>query len=165
VPRGGAGRNREPQAAPARAWRVTGLHHVAMAHGRGDDPETALDRLLGLRCVHQEQGDGFVERMFRVGPSFVQTLTEAGPGVVRRFLERRGRGLHHIAFSVEGIDAAVADLVSAGVRMIDPRPRPGGMGTRIAFVRPEEFSGVLVELVETGTDERFESAQSEGDGP
>jgi methylmalonyl-CoA epimerase len=135
---------------------------VAMAHSNADAPEPALGRFLGLRCTHEEEADGFVERMFPVGGSFVQTLTDAGPGVIRRFLDRRGPGLHHLAFSVDGIDAAVDDLASQGVRMIDSHPRPGGMGTRIAFVHPEAFSGVLVELVEETSEEISEPAESEG---
>ena len=128
-------------------WRITALHHVAIAHG--DDPvcETALTDLLGPPS-HREDGPGFVERMYEVGDGYVQTLEASGDGVVSSFLNKRGPGLHHVALGVEGIDAALVDLRDRGVRLIDTEARPGGMGTRIAFVHPSAMGGVLVELVE-----------------
>ena len=131
---------------PERTWRVTRLHHVAFAH-EGDDAPGQLADLLGLPCVAQERADGFVERMLPAGDSFVQLLEATGPGVVERFLERRGPGLHHIALEVSDLDEAVADLLGRGIRMVDHAPRPGGMGTQIAFVHPAASAGLLVELV------------------
>ena len=131
---------------PGRAWRVTRLHHVAFAHWGDHAPEQLAD-LLGLPCVAEEHADGFVERMLPAGDSFVQLLEGTGPGVVGRFLERRGPGLHHIALEVSDLDEAVADLIKRGVRMVDHTPRPGGMGTQIAFVHPAASGGLLVELV------------------
>jgi methylmalonyl-CoA/ethylmalonyl-CoA epimerase len=130
-----------------KAWRVTGLHHVAIAHG--DDPvcESALASLIGS-ADHTEEGPGFLERMYALGASFVQTLEANGDGVVQRFLDKRGPGLHHMALEVDVIDAALADLREQGVPLIDGEARAGGMGTRIAFLHPSAFGGVLVELVE-----------------
>ena len=128
-------------------WRIVGLHHVAFA--RGEDPtcDEALGRFIGTE-PHVEMGPGFVERMYGVGDAFVQTLEATGDGVVQRFLDTRGPGLHHIAFAVDDIDAALEDLRGQGVRLVDEHPKPGGMGTRIAFVHPSGFGGLLVELVE-----------------
>lgn len=131
----------------AASWRVTGLHHVAIAHGEDPVCEQALVSMLG-DPTHAEEGDGFLERMFPVGSSFVQTLEPTGEGVVQRFLDKRGPGLHHLAFEVDAIDAALADLAARGVPLVDPAARAGGKGTRIAFVHPSAFGGVLVELVE-----------------
>jgi len=86
--------------------------------------------------------------MYPVGDAFVQTLEASGDGVIQRFVDARGPGLHHLAFEVDAIDAAVEDLRGRGVRLVDHEPRPGGMGTRIAFVHPSAFGGLLVELVE-----------------
>jgi methylmalonyl-CoA/ethylmalonyl-CoA epimerase len=132
----------------AEAWRVTRLHHVAIVHG--DDPvcEDALTSLIGP-ADHTEEGPGFVERMYELGTSFVQTLEANGDGVVQRFLDKRGPGLHHIALEVDAIDAALSDLRERGVPLIDRDARAGGMGTRIAFLHPSAFGGVLVELVAT----------------
>jgi methylmalonyl-CoA/ethylmalonyl-CoA epimerase len=134
---------------------VTRLHHVAIAHAN-DDPvcEEALTGLLGAP-IHEEAGPGFLERMYDVGTTYVQTLEAAGDGVVERFLTKRGPGLHHVAFEVDRLDAALADLAARGTRLIDGEPRAGGMGTRIAFLHPSAFGGVLVELVErAGSDDQ-----------
>jgi methylmalonyl-CoA/ethylmalonyl-CoA epimerase len=131
---------------PVRAWRVTRLHHVAFAHQADDTPNLLAD-LLGLPIASEESAEGFVERMLPVGESNLQLLQPTGPGVVGRFVERRGPGLHHIAVEVSDLEGAMADLLRRGVRMVDSAPRPGGMGTRIAFLHPEATGGLLVELV------------------
>jgi methylmalonyl-CoA/ethylmalonyl-CoA epimerase len=128
-------------------WRIVGLHHVAFAHGPGSGPEEALCRVLDV-TPHEESGPGFLERMFPVGDAFVQTLEASGDGVVQRFLDERGPGLHHVAFEVDGIDEALDALRGEGVRLVEKEARTGGMGTRIAFVHPSAFGGMLVELVE-----------------
>jgi methylmalonyl-CoA/ethylmalonyl-CoA epimerase len=128
-------------------WRVTGLHHVAVAQGDDRACDAAAGSLIGPPA-HTEQGPGFVERMYDVGAVYLQTLEANGEGVIGRFLERRGPGLHHMAFVVDSIDRALDDLADRGVALIDRRARRGGMGTRIAFLHPSAFGGVLVELVE-----------------
>ncbi len=131
---------------PVRRWRVTRLHHVAFAHWREDTPRR-LAALLGLPCVAEEHAEGFVERMLPAGDSYVQLLEATGPGVVGRFLQSRGPGLHHIGLEVSDVDAAVADLIGRGVRMVDQMPRRGALGTTIAFVHPAASGGLLLELV------------------
>lgn len=133
--------------APASGWRVTSLHHVAFAH-TGSAVPGLLSSLLGLPCSHEEVMDGFTERMLPAGEASLQLLEATGPGAVGRFLSRRGPGLHHVAFAVTDIDAAVADLRGRGIRLVDDTPRPGGMGTRIAFIHPAACPGLLIELVE-----------------
>jgi methylmalonyl-CoA/ethylmalonyl-CoA epimerase len=130
-----------------RAWCVTALHHVAVAHG--DDPtcERAFTDLLG-EAIHTEDGPGFLERMYPAGDAYLQTLEASGEGVVQRFLDKRGPGLHHVAFAVDAIDEALEDLDARGVPLIDRTARAGGMGTRIAFLHPSATGGILVELVE-----------------
>ena len=128
-------------------WRVTALHHVAMAHGNDAVCEDAMTMLLGAP-THAENGPGFLERMYPVGGSYMQTLEADGDGLVQRFVDRRGPGLHHVAFTVDTIDAALADLEARGVALIDRHARTGGMGTRVAFLHPSATGGMLVELVE-----------------
>jgi len=130
------------------SWRVVSIHHVAVARGEDAIGEALFEQLLGS-VVHEEPGVGFVERMYPAGDAFVQVLEAQGPGVVQRSLDRRGPGLHHVAFGVEGLDAALDELDARGVALIDRHARPGGMGTRIAFLHPSAAGGVLVELVET----------------
>jgi len=131
---------------PARSWRVTRLHHVAYAHGADETPRL-LAELLGVPAASEEPAEGFVERMLPVGESHLQLLEATGPGVVARFIERRGPGLHHIALEVSDLEEAIADLLRRGVRMVDNAAQPGGMGTSIAFIHPAATGGLLVELV------------------
>ncbi|MCU1489413.1 MAG: methylmalonyl-CoA epimerase [Acidimicrobiaceae bacterium] len=138
----------EATAETDRSWSVRGIHHVAFAH-RDAAVLSGLESLLGLRCTHEEDGPGFHERIYDTGAGGrVQTLEATGEGVVEDFLVRRGAALHHLAFEVDDIDEALGDLQRRGARLIDELPRRGGEGTRIAFVHPQAFGGLLVELVE-----------------
>jgi methylmalonyl-CoA/ethylmalonyl-CoA epimerase len=76
----------------------------------------------------------------------LESTHEDGP--VAKFIEARGEGIQHIAFRVENIDQALAELKAKGVRLIDQQPRKGAGGAKIAFIHPKETNGVLVELCE-----------------
>ena len=134
------------------AWRVTGIHHVAFAHAEPGVPEQ-LAATLGLACVDTEVAPGFVERMLAAGDDRLQLLEATGDGVIQRFVERRGAALHHIAFRVDDLDAALTALHDRGTPLVDERARAGGGGTRIAFLHPSACAGLLVELVDDATGE------------
>jgi methylmalonyl-CoA/ethylmalonyl-CoA epimerase len=80
--------------------------------------------------------------------SCIELIAPRGNEGLERFLARRGPGLHHVAFEVEGIEEAIASVKALGMEMIDEVPRIGARGHRVAFVHPKAFGGVLVELVE-----------------
>ena len=83
------------------------------------------------------------------GTGRIELLQPTAPdSTVQKFLDRRGPGLHHIAYRVPDIAAALERLAAAGVRLIDREPRPGAGGHRVAFLHPQSTHGVLVELVE-----------------
>lgn len=132
---------------------LTDLDHVGIAV---DDLDAAVERyarLLGVAPVHRElvEDQGVEEVLFAAGSSFIQLLGALGPDTpVGRFLATRGPGMHHLAYRVDDVDAALAHLRAEGARLIDETPRPGSRGTRIAFVHPAAFGGVLVELVQVG---------------
>lgn len=87
--------------------------------------------------------------MIPVGGSFIQLLEPLGDDTpVGKFIDRHGEGLHHVAYAVADIEAALAHLASIGARLIDAQPRIGGRGAKIAFVHPADLAGTLVELVE-----------------
>lgn len=86
---------------------------------------------------------------FRIGDVRLELLEPADPASpVAAFLDKRGEGLHHVAFTVEGIEARIADLKQGGLRMIDDVPRPGAHHMQIAFLHPKSTFGVLTELCE-----------------
>ena len=83
------------------------------------------------------------------GPARLELLEPVSPeSGVARFLERRGPGLHHVAYAVPDLAAALRRLAAAGIRLVDPEPRPGAHGRRVAFLHPASTGGVLIELVE-----------------
>ena len=97
--------------------------------------------------VVEEQG--IVATMFGVGESQIELVQPTRPdSPVGRFLERRGEGFHHVAFQVEDLEGALAELKANGVELIDESPRIGAGGTLMAFVHPKGAFGVLTELVE-----------------
>lgn len=130
---------------------LVNLDHVAVAV---EDLEAALEELrrqYGVEPLYRETvtEQGVEEAMVAVGGSFLQLVQPLGPDTpVGRFLARRGEGLHHLAFAVADLEAALQHLAEEGVRLVDEQPRRGGRGTRIAFVHPGGFAGTLVELVE-----------------
>ena len=86
---------------------------------------------------------------FRVNDVRLELLEPTDPSsTIATFLDKRGEGLHHIAYTVEGIEARIAELKQSGLRMIDDVPRPGAHHMRIAFVHPKSTQGVLTELCE-----------------
>jgi methylmalonyl-CoA epimerase len=108
-------------------------------------------RLLGVEPSHRErvEDQGVEEVLFPVGSSFIQLLGALGPdSPVGRSLATRGPGVHHVAYRVTDIRAALEHLRAEGARLIDESPRPGSRGTLIAFVHPRSIGGVLVELVQ-----------------
>ena len=97
--------------------------------------------------VVEEQG--IIATMFRVGESSIELLQPTRPdSPVGKFLAKRGEGFHHVAFEVEDLKGALAELKRNGVELIDEEPRRGAGGMEIAFVHPAGAFGVLTELVE-----------------
>jgi len=129
------------------------LDHVALAVHDLDEALARFQRMYGVAPASREviEADGVEEAMLLVGGSQVQLLAPLRPdSPVGRFLARRGEGLHHLAFAVPDLDAALAHLAAEGAELIDREPRRGGGGARIAFVHPRAFGGTLTELVEIG---------------
>ncbi|HXF56413.1 MAG TPA: methylmalonyl-CoA epimerase [Actinomycetota bacterium] len=130
---------------------LLGIDHVGIAVR---DLEAAVEdyrRLLGLEPTHRErvEDQGVEEVLFPLGGSWVQLLGALGPDTpVGRFLERRGEGVHHLAYRVSDVAEALDALRAAGVPLVDEAPRRGSRGTLIAFVHPRGMRGVLVELVQ-----------------
>ncbi len=128
------------------------LDHVGIAVRDLDGSLALFEKLYGVSPMHRDrvESQGVEEAMLAVGGSFVQLLqptTDDSP--VGRFLRKRGEGMHHLAFAVADLEAALRHLISEGVRVIDEEPRIGGQGKRIAFVHPAAFGGTLIELVES----------------
>ena len=127
------------------------LDHVNLAAMDAAALATVCQDILGLEiveeCVVAEQGVKVVK--LDAGGTTVEITEPLGPDTpVGRFLAKRGPGIHHLAFEVPDLAARLAELKAAGVRLIDPEPRIGAGGHRIAFIHPAAFGGILVELTE-----------------
>jgi methylmalonyl-CoA/ethylmalonyl-CoA epimerase len=130
---------------------LTDIDHVGIAVEDLDAAVAEYGRRLGVAPAHRErvEDQGVEEVLFPVGSSYIQLLGALGPETpVGRALATRGPGLHHIAYRVDDISAALDHLRAQGARLIDSKPRPGSRNTLIAFVHPKTMGGVLVELVQ-----------------
>ena len=108
---------------------------------------------LGMTCLGEEEvAEQQVKvAMLAIGESKIELLEPtSADSPVAKFLEKNGQGIHHIAYEVGDIEAAIAALLADGARMIDAAPRAGAHGSRIAFVHPRSSHGVLTELCQAG---------------
>ena len=131
--------------------KLLNLDHVAIAIEDLDAALAGYRSRYDVEPLYREIVDsqGVDEAMIPVGGSFVQLLQPLSPETpVGRFLSKHGEGLHHIAYAVASIDAALQHLRSQGAQLVDTQPRIGGRGARIAFVHPGDLGGTLIELVE-----------------
>lgn len=128
------------------------LEHIGIAV---KDLATSIDlfeQLLNTPCYKQENvaDQGVVTAFFATGDSKVELISSTSPeSPIEKYINKRGEGLHHIAFEVENIEAEIRRLQALGFEMIDTAPRRGADNKMIAFMKPATTSGVLVELCMT----------------
>lgn len=131
--------------------KLLNIDHTAIAVRDLDATLAGYADRYGVEPLYREvvEAQGVEEAMIPIGGSFLQILQPLSPDTpVGRFLDREGEGLHHVAFAVVDIDAALEHLAGIGTPLVDRHPRLGGRGARIAFVHPKDLAGTLVELVE-----------------
>src|SRR5512138_1604201 len=131
--------------------KVLRVDHIGIAVNSIEEVKKLYTDILGLDHLGTETvaEQKVTTAFFPVGESEVELLESTAPdGPVAKYLEKRGEGIHHVAFRVEDLDAALEELKDRGVRLIDEKPRVGAGGTRIAFLHPQATHGILVELCE-----------------
>jgi methylmalonyl-CoA/ethylmalonyl-CoA epimerase len=129
------------------------FHHAGVATGDAAALVDCYGELLGLELAHAECFDGMAVRFLDCGNSYLELLEPLGSGgdsPIARHLDRRGPGLHHVAFEAEDVSAALERARALGIDPIDEEPRPGAWGHEVAFLHPESTGGVLVEFVGEG---------------
>ncbi|MQA27037.1 MAG: methylmalonyl-CoA epimerase [Micromonosporaceae bacterium] len=131
------------------------IDHVGIAIPDLDEGIAFYERTFGMRCVHTEVNSeqGVREAMLAVGPDpangCVQLLAPLRPdSTIGKFLEKKGPGIHQVAYTVADIGVACDALRDRGVRLLYDEPRQGTADSRINFVHPKDAGGVLIELVE-----------------
>jgi methylmalonyl-CoA/ethylmalonyl-CoA epimerase len=136
--------------------KTTHIEHIGIAVKNLQASIEFYETVLGLKCYNiEEVADQKVRTaFFMAGQTKIELLESTSPdGPVARFLDKRGEGVHHIAFSVEGIKDAIKHAREKGIDVIDPEPRKGAEGLDIAFLHPKSTFGVLTELCEKSNKE------------
>jgi methylmalonyl-CoA/ethylmalonyl-CoA epimerase len=131
--------------------KILKIDHLGVAVKSIDAGKNFWTEVLGLRFEGAETvaEQKVTTAFFPVGESEVELLESTAPdGPIAKYLEKKGEGIQHIAFRVENIEAALAELKAKGIQLIDEKPRQGAGGAKIAFIHPRAASGVLVELCE-----------------
>jgi methylmalonyl-CoA epimerase len=127
------------------------IDHVGVAVEDLDAAIALHQESFGMPLVHRQvvEEQGVEAVLLDVGESHVELLAPLGPDTpVGKFLSKRGPGLHHVAYGVDDIDAALEQARAAGLRLIDERPRIGIRDSRVAFLHPASTGGVLTEIVQ-----------------
>jgi methylmalonyl-CoA/ethylmalonyl-CoA epimerase len=129
------------------------IHHVGVAVVDLDEAVHTYERLFGGRLESRARVEeqGVEAASIRLGHGRVELLAALGDDTpVGKFLAKRGPGMHHVAYEVDDVRLALADLVAHGAELIDAAPRRGLYGLEVAFVHPESVHGVLSEVVSDG---------------
>ena len=131
--------------------KILKIDHLGIAVNSIEEGKNVWTDALGLAFEGSEtvEEQKVTTAFFHVGESEVELLESTAPdGPVAKYLEKRGEGIHHIAFRVENIEDALEELKEKGIKLIDEKPRKGAGGKKIAFLHPKATNGVLVELCE-----------------
>lgn len=127
------------------------IEHIGIAVKDLESSIKYYEEVLGLSCysVEEVKEQKVKTAFFKIGQTKLELLestSEDGP--IGKFIEKRGEGIHHIAFAVTDIEKQLEDAASKGIRLIDEKPRKGAEGLEIAFLHPKSTHGVLTELCE-----------------
>ncbi len=133
------------------AMKPTHIEHIGIAVKSLDEAIPFYEKMLGTKCYAiEEVTDQKVKTAFlRIGQTKIELLESTDPeGPVGKHIEKRGEGIHHIAYAVEDIESHLKDAEESGIRLIDLQPRKGAEGLDIAFLHPKSTFGVLTEFCE-----------------
>ncbi|MFT3884403.1 MAG: methylmalonyl-CoA epimerase [Flavobacteriales bacterium] len=125
------------------------IEHIGIAVKDLAQGEAVYTRLLGVGPYKREavESEGVVTSFFQVGPNKIELLESTRPdGPIAKAIEKRGEGMHHIAFEVEDIHAEMARLKAEGFQLLNEEPKRGADNKLVCFVHPKGANGVLVEL-------------------
>jgi methylmalonyl-CoA/ethylmalonyl-CoA epimerase len=134
--------------------KVTHIEHIGIAVKSLEEAIPYYENVLGLKCYNVEEvADQKVKTaFFQVGQVKIELLESTSPeGTIAKFIEKRGEGVHHLAYAVEGgLNAALAEVESKGIQLLDKQGRKGAEGLNIGFLHPKSTGGVLTEFCEKG---------------
>jgi methylmalonyl-CoA/ethylmalonyl-CoA epimerase len=127
------------------------IEHIGIAVKSLDTAIPFFENVMGLKCYAVEEvvDQKVKTAFFKVGETKIELLESTDPeGPVGKFIEKKGEGVHHVAFAVDNVQEALNEASEKGVMLIDKQPRKGAEGLNIAFLHPKSTFGVLTELCE-----------------
>lgn len=130
---------------------ITHIEHIGIAVKSLETAIPFYENVLGLKCYSiEEVADQKVKTaFFKIGQTKIELLESTDPeGTIAKFIEKKGEGVHHIAYATNDVQTALNDAAEKGVQLIDKAPRKGAEGLNIAFLHPKSTMGVLTELCE-----------------
>ncbi|NSW45144.1 MAG: methylmalonyl-CoA epimerase [Bacteroidales bacterium] len=130
---------------------ITHIEHIGIAVQNLDEAIQFYENKLGLKCYSIEEVKDQKVRtaFFMIGQTKIELLESTDPeGPIGKFIEKKGEGIHHLAFAVKNIEQQLDNLASNDVKLIDSKPRKGAEGLDIAFLHPKSTFGVLMEICE-----------------
>lgn len=129
--------------------KPTHIEHIGIAVNSLEESIPFYEKVLGLKCyaVEEVKDQKVKTAFFKVGETKIELLESTDPeGPIGKFLEKKGQGIHHIAFAVDDVNTALKNAEQAGVQLIDRAGRKGAEGLNIGFLHPKSTLGVLTEL-------------------
>ena len=130
---------------------LTHIEHIGIAVKNLDESIKYYENVLGLKCysIEEVKDQKVKTAFFKVGETKIELLESTSPdGPIGKYIEKKGEGIHHIAFHTKNLQQALNEADDKGVRLIDSEPRKGAEGLDIAFLHPKFTGGVLTELCE-----------------
>jgi len=131
--------------------KLSHIEHIGIAVNSIEESIPYYEEVLGLKCyaIEEIKDQKVKTAFFKIGNTKIELLESTDPeGPIGKFIEKRGQGMHHMAFAVDGIENALQEAEEKGIRLIDKEPRKGAEGLDIAFLHPKSTSGVLTEFCE-----------------
>ena len=128
---------------------ISHIEHIGIAVNSLEEAIPYYENMLGLKCYAVEEvADQKVKTaFFRVGETKIELLESTDPeGPIGKFIEKRGQGVHHLAFAVGNVNGSLGELEGKGVKLIDQKARKGAEGLNIGFLHPKSTMGVLTEI-------------------
>jgi methylmalonyl-CoA epimerase len=130
--------------------KIKKIAHIGVGVMDAGKSKTLFQEILGLPVTGEERVGELKTVFLPVGETNLELVQSTEPdGVMKKFIEKRGEGIHHLALEVEDIDQALEELKARGVPLIDQQPRPGAHQTKVAFLHPKGTNGILIELVQS----------------
>jgi len=130
---------------------ISHIEHIGIAVKDLTESIKYYENVLGFKCYSIEEvpEQKVKTAFFMVGQTKIELLESTDPeGPIGKFIEKKGEGIHHLAFATKGLEDALAEVETKGIQLIDKTPRKGAEGLSIAFLHPKSTGGVLTELCE-----------------